>query len=445
MNNRLLIKNGIVITLGLNNKIITDGAIIIENGIIQQVGKSKEIIDDKSFDEVINANGMLIMPGFINQHMHFYSTFARGIMPKQPPAKNFVEILEKLWWPLDKALNENDLYYSAIVPIINGIRSGTTTIFDHHESQGLQDGSLDLIEQAIIETGIRGNLCLGISDRYNKGNVGIKENIRFIKKLNNYKKNDKLITAMFGLHAAFTVNENTLLESAEAANDLGVGFHIHVSEDLADQKINQNKYNQTVIKRLYNAKCLGPKSMAIHCIYLSDEEINILKNTETSIVHIPQSNMNNAVGVADIGKMLNKNILCGIGTDGMSAGIQNDVRTANILHKLNKKDPRIFFCESCELALKNNSLISNKILPNKIGVLEKDYCADIIMIDYNAPTPLNESTFFGHFLFGICEAIVDTTIVNGKILMQNKEIKCVDEKSIFAASCKQAENFWKRF
>lgn len=444
MNNSLLIKNGTIATLGSENKIIENGAIAIKEGMIEKFGKYTDVVKNESdFDKVIDANGKLIMPGFINQHMHFYSTFARGMMPKQPPAINFVEILEKLWWPLDKGLNEKDLYYSAIIPLINGIRSGTTTVFDHHESQGFQMGSLDVIEKALAETGVRGNICLGLSDRYGKGKEGIDENVRFIKKLQDKNYNNNLITAMFGLHAAFTVEEDSLIKSAEEAKKLGVGFHIHVAEDLADQVISKYKYNKSVIKRLHDAGCLNSKTMAIHCIFMSDEEIEILKNTETSVVHIPQSNMNNGVGVADVLKIMENRILCGIGTDGMSPGVQSDVKTANILHKINKRDPRIFFCESCQLVLSNNSLISNKILPKKIGVIEEGFCADIILLNYNTPTPLRADNFFGHFLFGICDTAVDTTIVNGKILMENGEIKCVDEKAIFKASCKQAEDFWK--
>lgn len=447
MTKSLLIKNGTVITLGTKNSIIENGAVLIEDKIIKRIGKASDFKDIDKSVEVIDAKGKLIMPGFINQHMHFYSTFARGIVPKQPAAQNFVEILEKLWWPLDETLNEKDIYYSTIVPLINGIKGGTTTFFDHHESQSIQDGIMDTIEKAVREVGARANLSLGISDRYGKGKAGIKENIRFVEKINKHKKSEKdeLISAMFGIHALMTVNEKTLDEAAQAAKELGVGFHIHCAEDISDQAVNKDRYGKTVIQRLHDAGGLGKKTTAIHCIHLRDEEMDLLASTNTAVVHIPQSNMNNAVGVANILKMLDKKILVGLGTDGMSPCMQGDVRTANILHKLNSKDPRVFFCESCQLLLENNAKISNRFLSGKIGSLEIGNYADIIIVDYLPPTPLTENTFFGHFLFGICEAVIDSAIINGKLIMREGKLLHIDEERIFAESRKQAEDFWDRF
>ena len=443
---KLLIKNGTVITLGENNQIIPHGYVLINNNIIEDFGKGMPTEEISSDTEVIDADEKLIMPGFINQHMHFYSTFARGICPKQPPAANFQEILERLWWPLDKALNEDDIYYSTLVPVINGIKKGVTTFFDHHESQGFQNGSLDIIEMALREAGVRGNLCLGISDRYNKGKEGLKENIRFTDKIQNLNNADnELITSMFGFHAMFTVNDDTLYASAEAAKRLNTGFHVHVAEGNIDNEVNLKKYNKTAIQRLYDSGCLGDKTTAIHCIHLSSKEMELIRDSNTAVVHIPQSNMNNAVGVAPVLKMLNKKITVGLGTDGMSPGVLDDVRVANILHKLNKKDPRVFFVESCKLLLENNSKIASRYFSKKIGVLEKGSYADIIVVDYDPPTPLTDDTFLGHFLFGICEASVDSTIVNGKVLMKNGRLLWIDQKTVNGKSREQAADFWKRF
>ena len=443
---KLLIKNGTVITLGKNNKIIPNGFVLITDNLIDTIGtdSSKLKIDDTV--EVIDAEGKLIMPGFINQHMHFYSTFARGLCPKQPPAANFLEILERLWWPLDKALNDDDIYYSTIIPAINGIKKGVTTFFDHHESQGMQIGSLDIIEKALREANVRGNLSLGVSDRYKKGEEGIKENIRFIE--NNQKQNkagDELITSMFGFHAMFTVNDRSMHAAAEAAKNLDVGFHVHIAEGSVDNEVNLKKHNKTAIQRLFDAGCLGEKTTAIHCIHLSDKEMGILKDTITPVVHIPQSNMNNAVGVAPVLEMMNNDILVGLGTDGMSPGILDDVRVANILHKLYKKDPRVFFAESCQLLLENNSKIASRHFTKNVGVLEKEALADVIIVDYDPPTPLNEETFLGHFLFGICEANVDSSIINGKPVMRNGKLLWIDEAAINTKSREQASDFWKRF
>jgi putative selenium metabolism protein SsnA len=396
--------------------------------------------------QFIDARGGVIMPGMINSHMHLYSTFARGLSPKQPPPANFVQILERLWWPLDKALNKEDIAYSALIPLIECIRGGTTTILDHHESQGFQKGCLEPIADALRKTGVRGCLCLGVSDRYGKGAEGIEENVRFIRKTQAaQKKGDGLVSAMFGLHALFTVEEETLRESVAAAGQLGVGIHVHVAEDAADQAINEKKYSQRVVRRLNRAGGLGPKSLAVHCVHVNPAEMDILRNTKTPAVHNPQSNMNNAVGVAPVMKMLAKGVLVGLGTDGMTANMRDEVRVANILHKLAAKDPRVFFAESCRLLLQNNALIANRHFTKPIGVLKKGSCADIIILDYDPPTPLNEGTFLGHFLFGLCGARVSTTIVGGRVLMSGGKLLTVDEEKVCAKSRELAQAFWKRF
>lgn len=442
----LLIENGIVITLGGNNKVIHDGAVLVKAGVIEEVGPADKVGRKALGAERIDAKGAVVMPGMINTHMHLYSTFARGLSPKQPPPANFVQILERLWWPLDKALEKDDISYSALVPLIDCIKSGTTTIIDHHESQGWQNGCLDPIADALRRTGIRGCLCLGVSDRYGRGKEGIDENVRFTAKAQAaQKKGDDLVAGMFGLHALFTVGEETLLASVEAAKGLGTGIHVHVAEDAADQRENEKRYSQRVVRRLNRAGGLGEKSIAVHCVHVNSGEIDLLRNTGTPAVHNPQSNMNNAVGVAPVMQMLAKGVLVGLGTDGMTSNMRDEVRVANILHKLAARDPRVFFAESCRLLLENNAKIAGRFFSRPVGVLAKGAHADIILLDYDPPTPLDGSNFLGHFLFGLCGARVRTTIAGGRILMRDGEILVVDEEKIAAKSRELAKAFWRRF
>ncbi len=442
----LLVENGIVVTLGENNKVIHGGAVLVKGGVIEEVGPSAKVARKASGAARIDARGAVVMPGFINAHMHLYSTFARGLSPKQPPPANFVQILERLWWPLDRALEKDDISYSALVPLLDCIRGGTTTIIDHHESQGWQDGCLDPIEDALRLTGVRGCLCLGVSDRYGKGREGIEENVRFVRKAKASQANgDGLVAGMFGLHALFTVGEETLLESVEAAKELETGIHVHVAEDAADQAENEKRYSQRVVRRLNRAGGLGEKSIAVHCVHVNSGEIDLLRNSGTPAVHNPQSNMNNAVGVAPVRSMLSKGVLVGLGTDGMTANMRDEVRVANILHKLAARDPRVFFVESCQLLLNHNARIANRFFPRPVGELRKGACGDLILLDYDPPTPLDESTFLGHFLFGLCGARVRTTVVNGRVLMRDGEILVADEEKIAARSRELAKAFWRRF
>ncbi|MBU1695234.1 MAG: putative aminohydrolase SsnA [Verrucomicrobia bacterium] len=442
----LLIGNGIVITLGSPNRVIEDGGVLVRDGVIEAVGPMKILRRKAKGARFVDARGRVIMPGFINAHMHLYSTFARGLMPKQPPAENFVQILERLWWPLDRVLTGPDIAYSCLIPLIDCIKNGTTTIIDHHESQGFQKGSLDVIEKAVRATGVRSCLCLGLSDRYGKGRQGLEENIRFAKKIRAKKaKGDDLVSAMLGLHALFTVNPKTLAQSVKTAKQFGVGIHVHVAEDKADEVANRKKYGMSVVERLHQAGGLGPQTIAVHCVHVDKAEMRLLRKTGAIVVHNPQSNMNNAVGVAPIPEMLAKGILVGLGTDGMTANMRDEVRVANILHKLAKKDPRVFFVESCRLLLENNAKIASRFFQKPVGVLKKGAHGDVIILDYDPPTPLTANTFLGHFLFGLCGAKVSTTIVGGRVLMKDGKLLGLNEARICAQSRRLARAFWKRF
>jgi len=446
MSKDLIVGNGVVITLGDDNKLMPASAVLIRDGIINAVDTDQEIRELSSDAEYLDANGRLIMPGYINAHHHLYSTFARGLAPHPPAPYTFVEILEQMWWPMDNVLELEDLYYSALVPMIDCIKKGVTTIIDHHESQGCQLGSLDQLARAARELGIRSSFSLGISDRFGKGVEGIEENVRFIKEVQaSSPAEQKMITGMFALHAAFTVNNDTLERAVAEADKLGVGFHIHVAEAESDEEDSVEKYGMRILERLKEKGTLGPKSLAIHCVHIDDNEMNILKETGTAAVHNPESNMNNAVGVAPILEMMEKGIEVGLGTDAMTSNMCKEVQLANILQHLAKMDPRVAFVESCNLLLDNNPRIASRLFDNEVGVLKPGAAGDVIVVDYLPPTPMSGANFLGHFLFGICETAVNATVVNGKILMKDKQVIGIDEEAINARSRELAAEFLKRF
>lgn len=445
-NERLLVGPGTVVTLGTNNRVTDNAGVLLAGGAIEDVGPMKTLLRRAAGARRLDAGGRVIMPGFINAHMHLYSTFARGLAPKQPPAGNFVEILERLWWPLDRALNGRDLELSALAALVDCIRHGTTTIIDHHESQGIQPGCLDVLERAARATGVRSCFCLGVSDRDGQGRAGIDENVRFIRKTRARRaKGDDLVAAMFGLHALFTVEPSTLDACVASARGLGAGIHVHVSEDRADEVATRKAYGLSVVERLHQAGGLGPETIAVHGVHVGAKDMDLLRRTGTIVVHNPQSNMNNAVGVAPVPKMLARGILVGLGSDGMTADMRDEVRVANILHKLAAKDPRVFFAESCQLLLRNNATIASRFFQKPVGVIERGAAADVIVVDYDPPTPLTSATFLGHFLFGLCGARVASTIVNGRVLMRDGRLVEIDAPRMFARSRRQAADFWTRF
>jgi putative selenium metabolism protein SsnA len=433
-------ENGIIVTLGAINQVLWNGSVVIEGENIVAVGGTTGMRERFPDAEAVDCSGKVVLPGFICAHHHFYSTMARGMAIPGEPASNFVEILERLWWKVDRALNEEDIILSAQIPLIECIRNGTTTVIDHHASPGMRYGSLDLIESAVRHAGIRASLCYEVSDRNVKGG-GIEENERFIKKIG---KGDGQIAAMMGLHASFTLSDQTLENCVGIAKDAGVGCHVHVAEDLADNEDSLNKYGMPTVHRLDKMGVSGEKSLFIHCVHIDESEMDLIAATKTSVVHNPESNMNNAVGVTPLFGLLKRNILVGLGSDGMSSDMLSQMRSAYLLHRLANRDPRVAFLEAPKLLLENNADIAECQFGLPLGEIAEGHPADLAIIDYHPPTVLNESNFLGHLIFGLVDAIVDTTVCRGKILMQDKKILTLDEERIAAHSREVSPEMWKR-
>jgi len=441
MKHTILIKNGIIATLGEKNRVLTGYAILIEDGLIKKIAPQKNF--KGKYSKVMDASGKLVMPGFINTHMHFYSTFARGL-GKAAPSRNFVEILNNLWWRLDKKLTNADSYYSAVIPLINAVRKGTTTLIDHHASPFAIKGSLAAVEKAARETGLRAALCYEVSDRdgKEKAKEGLEENTAFITGA--AAKKDNMIAALFGLHASFTISDETLEEAAYRGHKLGAGFHIHAAESQADQIQCESHHKLRVIERLRDFGILGRKSIAAHCVHVNEKEIEILKETGTAVIHNPQSNANNSVGIADITGMMAKGVLVGLGTDAMTVNMMEEVRAALWLQHL-KRDPSQGFMEAAYALLVNNAKIANRYFKN-LGELKEGYAADLAIIDYIPPTPMDAANFYGHLIFGISQSAVDTTIAAGRVLMENKKLKLdIDEVEVSRKSAELAKKLWSRF
>jgi putative selenium metabolism protein SsnA len=433
-------ENGIVVTLGKENNVLWNGSVVTEGERVEAVGKAAEMSRRYPDAEVVDCSGKVILPGFICAHHHFYSTMARGMAPPGEPAANFVEVLERLWWKLDMALLEEDITLSTQIPLIECIRNGTTTIIDHHASPSYREGSLDLIERAVRQAGLRASLCYEVSDR-NEPRAGIAENERFIKKVG---KGDGQIASLMGLHASFTVSDETVETCVGIAEDAGVGCHIHVAEDAADREDSLAKYGVPTVNRLQSLGVAGEKSIFVHCVHINEAEMEILADTNTIVVHNPESNMNNAVGVTKLLKLLEKGVLVGLGTDGMSSDMLSQMRCAYLLHRLDNLDPRVAFLEAPQILLWNNAEIAKRQFGLDLGEITEGSPADLAIIDYHPPTPLNENNFLGHLIFGLVDATVDTTVCKGTILMRDKQILTLDEERIAARSRELAPKMWKR-
>lgn len=442
----MLITNGMLLTMDPRLPLIQAGALRVEQGRIVDMGPADQLSKGPQDQTVIDAAGKLVMPGLICAHTHFYGAFARGwAIPDEPPA-NFVKILERLWWRLDRALDQESIALCALVCLIDAIKHGTTTLIDHHASPNCIEGSLDVIAQAVRQAGLRASLCYEVTDRDGsaRARAGMRENERFVKEVASFA--DARLAALFGLHASMTLSEETLWTCAGLAADLGVGCHIHVAEDDADVQDSLQKYGCRVVERLSRAGILGPKTVAVHCVHVNEREKAILAETQTNVVHNPRSNMNNAVGVADVPGMLDRGVLLGLGNDGFSNNMFIEMNVAYLLHKLARHDPRTMPADQIvQIAFAHNARIAARCgLPQDLGVLRVGAPADIIIVDYDATTPLTAENAPWHLLFGVDGTGVETTLVGGQVVMRNRQLLMLDESEIMQRSRLAAQRIWER-
>lgn len=442
----ILLGNARLFTLGEKNTFFERGAVLVENNKIKDFGESVDLKARYSGAEFYDLSGMLLMPGMINTHMHLYSTFARGMALKDEAPSNFVEILERIWWRLDKVLTSEDVYYSALIALMDCLKAGTTTVIDHHASPFACEGSLDQIEKAARDLGIRCSLSYEVSDRDGEDRIkaGIAENVRFIEKCS--REPDELISSAFGLHASFTLSNETIEKCIEEAARLNSIFHVHVAEDNADVQDSWAKYKMPVLERLKEAGVLKVPTLAAHCVNLYPEENKLLKEPGVMVVHNPQSNMNNAVGCAMIPSMLNNGVMVGLGTDGFTSSMFSELKVMPLLHKHNSRDPReMNFSQIYQIAFLNNPVIAGKFFKDGLGEIKAGALADIIAIEYNPPTQLNGGNFLGHLIFGFGSLPVKLAMINGKVVLKDGKIPGLDEERALAKSRELAGRLWQRF
>ncbi len=441
----LLIGNGYLVTRDTNNPLIPAGCVAIQANRIVEVGDTEALRGKHPSASFVDAHGGLIMPGLINTHMHCYSSFARGMDLKAQSPHEFNQILERLWWRLDKVLTLDDVYYSAAVAMIDCIKNGATTIFDHHASPGCVPGSLFRIADAARDLGLRTCLCYEVSDRDGEAvaEQGIEENASYIRDCR--QAGDSLRRALFGLHASFTLNDDLLRRGAEMATELGVGCHIHTAEALSDVTDCQRRYGKRVVERLSDFGVLGPQSIAGHCVHIDENEMDLLKQKQALVVHNPESNMGNAVGCAPVLAMLQRGVRVGLGTDGYTGDMLESLKVANLLHKHQQQDAAVAWAEPHEMLFGRNAEFASACFDAPLGQLVPGALADVIVVDYEPPTPLTAANLNAHILFGCSGRAVRTTVVNGRILMQDRRLLVADAAEIAAKARVQAEQLWQRF
>jgi putative selenium metabolism protein SsnA len=424
-----------------DSTVVEKGAVRVEGGRIVALGRDAEV-PCFAGDEQIDAGGRLVCPGFVNLHAHLYSTFATGLAVG--PASNFVQVLETLWWRLDKGLTLDDAYGSALVPLTRSVRKGFTCVFDHHASPNAVDGSLDRIDQARAEVGLRAVLAYEVSDRDGAAirDAGIAENLRFARAAK--AREDGMTAGAFGLHASFTLSDETLGRVAAEGDALAAGLHVHVAEDKADVALTRERSGQGILARFDRFGLLNGRSLCAHGVHLDEAELDLLAARDGILIHNPQSNLNNAVGFLDlVGRDLGRP-LTGLGSDGMTMGLFEEARASIWMHHHLHAHPQAAFLEPVSLLTRNNFAAARRFLGHGIGRLAVGAPADLVIFDYLPYTPLTPENLAGHLVFGVSQVEARDVLVSGRWVLRDRAFPHLDEERIAARAREQAAALWKR-
>lgn len=414
--------------------------LLIEGNRIASVGRGVARGHDDC--ELIDGRGKIVFPGIVCAHHHIYSALSRGILAPIGPTNDFVSILKNLWWRLDRAIDRDALRFSALVASLDAIRRGATAIIDHHASPSFIENSLDVIKEAMELIGVRGATCYEVTDRHGREGMhaGIEENRRFALELGLEKGvGARLVEAHIGGHAPCTLPEEAYERIGGLMDETGRGLHLHVAEDRYDVSQSHIVYGEDIARRLDRHGLLNEKTILVHGVHLTEEEVDLLNERDSFLVHNVRSNMNNSVGY---NKLLPRLRNLALGTDGIGADMFTELQTAYFKHK-DEGGP--WWPSEFLAALQAGNRILERCFGARFGRLEPGYMADLAVARYSPPTPLNSENLAGHFVFGLSSGIIQTVIVNGRIVLRDGEFgDKIDEEAIAAGAREQAALLWKR-
>jgi len=428
----LILANGTLVT-SLDPPRVVRADILIEGDRIATVGPVPT-----GGAERRDCTGCLVIPGNVCAHTHVYSALARGMPYALDAPRNFVEILQRIWWRLDRALDEETVRASALVGGMEALLSGTTTLIDHHASPNAIDGSLDVIAEAFGQLGIRSVLAYEVTDRDGpeRATSGIEENRRFLARVGTGAV--PLARGMVGAHASFTLSDETLAACVEVARDAAAGIHIHVAEDAADERHAVSRHGLRVVPRLARAGALTDRALLAHGVHLDGAEADAIRAAGATVAHNPRSNMNNAVGRAPLG-LLGERVA--LGTDGIGADMFEESRAGFFrLHEdgagVGPDWPLARLAEGARLA-------GRLFAEPSLGRIEPGAPADLAVLDYAAPTPVSADSLGGHWVFGLSARAVRDVVVAGRVVVADRRLALVDGDRLAADARGQAERLWR--
>jgi putative selenium metabolism protein SsnA len=423
--------------------ILAGGTVVVSLDPVRIAQRDVHVLDGRIVPEGggerHDCSGCLVLPGNVCAHTHLYSALARGMPYSLAPPADFVQILQRIWWRLDRALDLDAVRASALVGGMEALLCGTTTLVDHHASPNAIDGSLDVIEEALSSLGVRSVLCYETSDRDGdeRALAGIEENRRFATRVKREKP--PLVRAMVGAHASFTLSDETLAACAEVARGLGVGVHVHAAEDDADQEDAVALHGMRVVTRLAHAGVLDSRALLAHGVHLDDHELALAGAANVHFAHNARSNMNNSVGRARVSALGPWVVL---GTDGIGSDMFEESRAA--FFRLREDDLAAAPDWPLHHLAEGTRFAGRAFGERKLGKIESGAPADLVVLDYAAPAPLHEESFAGHWVFGLASRCVRDVLVAGEWVVRDRRLTRVDQDELAAAARVEAERLWAR-
>jgi putative selenium metabolism protein SsnA len=385
-------------------------------------------------DGAVDAARCVVLPGLVNAHTHLYSALARGMPWPSPPPRSFVEILERVWWRLDRALDAESIRLSALAGAADAALSGTTLLIDHHSSPSAVGGSLEAIRSAVESVGLRSVLCYETTDRNGPGNreEGIAENRAFVA-----SGATALTRGMLGAHASFTLSDDALGALARLGAETGASVHVHVAEDRRDNEDCAARYGLGLVDRFDRHGLLGARALFAHCVHLSPEEIEAVHRKGGWIAHNPRSNMNNAVGYAPTHALKR----AALGTDGIDGDLFAEARAAYLrMRDAGRPDAM----EATLQLVAGGHRLGAALFGLPFGKLDAGAPADLVVLDYDPPTPLDAGNIGGHLLFGLGRGHVRSVMVAGRWVVRDRALARVDAAALARDARAQASALWDR-
>jgi putative selenium metabolism protein SsnA len=392
--------------------------------------------------ERIDCAGCLVIPGNVCAHHHLYSALARGMPYRLEPPEDFVQILQRVWWRLDRALDRASILASARSGGADALLAGTTTIVDHHASPNAIEGSLDLLDEELGHVGARRILCYEVTDRdgLDRAAAGLEETRRRLKEQASAGESaTPVVRTMVGAHASFTLSAETLAACVSLAEEFDVGIHVHVAEDGADERDCQARFGRRVVERLAEAGALTERSLLAHCVHVDDREIDLIRDAGAWVAHNPRSNMNNRVGRAPVAALGERVVL---GTDGIDGDLFAESRAA--YWRGREDDPSISPSWVLGRLAAGAAFAGRAFGEPLLGRIEPGAPADLVVLDYDPPTPLTAENLAGHWVFGMSARNVRDVVVDGEVVVRDRRLTREgegDPRFFFQAA---ARDLWER-